>query len=138
MKFVHQELSTSDPAAAKKFYKGLFGWKFEDMKMPNGEVYIGIKADGAGIGGIQRQPVPGAPTAWLGYVEVPSVKKLVAKAVKLGGRVLLDYTPIGDMGAIGIVADGQGGPCGLWEPAKKPKAKAAAKKKPAKKAAKKR
>ena len=27
MRFEHMELNTSDPKAAKKFYKGVFGWK---------------------------------------------------------------------------------------------------------------
>ncbi len=33
-KFVHMELNTSDVKGAKAFYKGVFGWKIKDMKMP--------------------------------------------------------------------------------------------------------
>ena len=29
--FVHVELHTQDPEKAKKFYKDLFDWKFEDV-----------------------------------------------------------------------------------------------------------
>ena len=50
--FVHHELNTSDPAAAKKFYKGLFGWKLEDMKMPDGSVYTMFKTGPKEGGGI--------------------------------------------------------------------------------------
>ena len=49
--------------------------------------------------------MPDAPNAWLPYVEVDDVKKTVAKAAKAGAKVMLDYMPIGEMGAIGIFAD---------------------------------
>ena len=29
--FVHNELRTQEPERAKKFYKGLFDWEFEDV-----------------------------------------------------------------------------------------------------------
>ena len=45
------ELMTTDPAAAKKFYKDLFGWELEDMTMP-GMTYTVVKVEGKGIGGI--------------------------------------------------------------------------------------
>ena len=35
--FCHIELSTSDVAAAKKFYTKLFDWKLSDMPMGEGD-----------------------------------------------------------------------------------------------------
>ena len=32
--FVHVELSSTDPAAAKAFYGELFSWQLEDTEMP--------------------------------------------------------------------------------------------------------
>lgn len=129
--FVHTELTTSDPGAAKKFYKALFDWKLADMPMGPGQTYtmidVGKKDSG---GGIQAKPMPEAPVAWLTYVEVASVAKTLAKAEKLGGKVLLPLHDIG-MGKIGIFCDPQGAALGIWEPAKAPA------KKPAKKASKK-
>ncbi len=63
--FVHHELNTSDLAAAKKFYNGLFGWSFQDMTMPDGSVYSMFSTGENEGGGIQDHPVPGAPSAWL-------------------------------------------------------------------------
>jgi uncharacterized protein len=131
--FVHHELSTTDPTSAKKFYKGLFGWKFQDMKMPDGSVYAMFTTDGKEGGGIQKHPMPGQPSMWLQYVAVPSVKKAMAKAVKLGATSVVDFCPVPNHGAFGIFADPTGATCAVWEAAAKP----AAPRKPAKKTAKK-
>ncbi|MBW2462204.1 MAG: VOC family protein, partial [Deltaproteobacteria bacterium] len=89
MRFEHMELNTSDPKAAKKFYKGVFGWKLEDMKMPQG-VYTMIRdAAGKAIGGILKHPIAGAPSSWLGYVSVASVKRFLKKIEGRGGNVLM-------------------------------------------------
>ena len=130
--FVHHELNTSDPAAAKKFYKGLFGWKFEDMKMPDGNVYSMFKASADEGGGIQKSPMPGAPNAWLQYIGVPSVKKAMAKVKKLGGKVVVPFMPVPGHGALGIFLDPTGASCAVWEAAA-PAPKKAAKKKASKK-----
>lgn len=135
--FVHHELNTSDPAAAKKFYKGLFGWTFQDMKMPDGSVYSMFKTGENEGGGIQMHPMPGAPNAWLQYVGVASVKQAMAKAAKLGAKVLVEYMPVPGHGALGVFADPTGATCAVWEPSAMPAAKKAAGKKTAKKAAKK-
>ena len=123
MSFVHHELNTDNPAAAKKFYKGLFGWSFQDMKMPDGSVYSMFQADPTSGGGVQ-------------YVGVKSVKQSMAKAKKLGATVLVEYMPIPEHGALGIFADPTGATCAVWEPSAKT-AKKAGKKKTAKKAGKK-
>lgn len=110
--FVHTELTTSDLGAGKKFYKNLFDWKLADMPMGPGQVYTMIdfgKKDAGG--GMQAKE---APVAWLSYVEVASAAKTLAKAEKLGGRVLLPVQDIG-MGSIAIFTDPQGAALGIWE-----------------------
>jgi predicted enzyme related to lactoylglutathione lyase len=129
--FVHFELNTDDVAAAKKFYGKVFDWTFEDMPSMG---YTMLKA-GTTSGGIQKKPMPEAPTQWLSYVEVDSVKATLAKAKKGGATIVQDFMPIGAMGAIGIFVDPTGAALGLWE--KAAAAPAAPAKKTAKKAAKK-
>ncbi|MBE2253762.1 MAG: VOC family protein [Myxococcus sp.] len=128
--FVHLELNTDHLGKASAFYKQLFAWKMTPMKgQPYLMVDTGAKNGGAGI---QQKPMPEAPTQWLPYVAVESVKKTVAKARKLGATVHVEYQPIPGMGALGIFSDPTGATLGVWEatmPAKKP-AKAAKKKKP--------
>lgn len=144
--FAHIELNTDDVSQSKKFYSSVFAWKIQDMPEVN---YSMIDVAGGTGGGMQVKPMPEQPSAWLPYVEVQDVKKTMAKAAKAGARVVLEYQPIGEMGAIGIFIDPQGAALGVWEkgagmqtqaaqarPAKKAKAKKASKK-PAKKAPKK-
>ena len=127
MPFEHMELNTSDPKAAKKFYKGVFGWKFEDMKMPHG-VYTMIRdSAGKGVGGIQKNPMAKAPSSWLGYNSVPSIKRALKKVEGRGGKVLMPETTIPNMGSFAVCADPQGAAFALWQMAAAPK-KAAPKK----------
>ena len=126
-KFVHIELNTSDVKAAKKFYQGLFDWKMQDTPMgPMTYTMIntGVKNEG---GGIQQKQMPDAPTQWLPYVQVESVKKTVAKAGTRGAQVIVAYQPIGEMGAIGVFVDPTGAMLGVWENAQKPAKKNAKK-----------
>jgi predicted enzyme related to lactoylglutathione lyase len=116
--FVHIELNTDDVAKAKKFYKGLFKWKFGAM----GPGYTGIDVGKGGTGGgMQKKPMPEAPTMWLPYVEVDDVHKTVAKARKLGAQIMVEFMEIGDMGAIGVFVDPTGAAVGVWAAAKKAK-----------------
>jgi predicted enzyme related to lactoylglutathione lyase len=128
--FAHIELHTDDVAKAKKFYKSLFDWTFKDI--PDMTYTMVDVGKGTG-GGIMKEMQPGAPNAWLSYVQVDSVKKTAAKAKKAGGNVLVEYMPIGDMGAIGVITDPSGATFGVWEMGKP--APKAAKKKTVKKAA---
>ncbi len=98
--FVHMELSTNDPTAAKNFYKQLFGWKLTDNEMPNGTyTTFDTRAGGPG-GGITAKMDPGQPTAWLPYVGVKSVKKSMEKAKSLGATPVVEYMPIPGYGVI--------------------------------------
>jgi predicted enzyme related to lactoylglutathione lyase len=110
--FVHMELNTSDPKAAKQFYKAVFGWEYQDMPMPEG-VYTMVQ----GIGGITQHPMPDAPSSWLGYVGVDSVERTVAKVEKAGGNVVMGRTEIPGMGCFAVFTDPQGAPFAIWEAA---------------------
>src|SRR5580693_3764761 len=108
--FAHIELTTSDLGAAKKFYKKLFDWKLKDMPMgpPGSPVYTMIKPGKGPGGGMQAKPMPEAPVTWMPYVEVPDVKKAIAKATKLGAKPVLPFMDIGAMGTIGVFLDPAG------------------------------
>ena len=68
--FVHVELNTTDPAKAKDFYGKLFAWKLEDMQMGPDLTYTMIDPGEGTGGGLLKQLAPGAPSAWLAYVDV--------------------------------------------------------------------
>jgi len=132
--FAHVELSTDDVKKAKKFYASVFAWKLSDLPAM---AYTMIDVSGGVGGGLQKKAAPDQPTAWLPYVQVDDVKATMAKALKAGGKAMLEYQEVGDMGSIGIFVDPQGATLGLWAPKSPAAVEPAASPAPPKKAAKK-
>ena len=90
--FVHVELNTTDVLKAKSFYGQLFDWILEDV--PMGELdYTMIKVGKGTGGGMMKQLIPGAGSAWLPYVEVADIKASTKKAKDLGGKVMVVGSP---------------------------------------------
>src|SRR5215469_5318714 len=75
------ELSTIDPASAKTFYQGLFGWKYHEVpSAPDMPPYI--------LAWVKEQREQGMPPFWLMYVSVANVDQTVPKITALGGQVM--------------------------------------------------
>ena len=112
--FVHVELNTGDVAKAKDFYGKLFDWKLEDSDM-DGFTYtmVGV-GEGTG-GGMMKQMTPGAPPAWMPYVDVDDIQAATKKAKSLGANILRDVTPVAEMGWLSILSDPTGATIGLWQ-----------------------
>jgi len=113
--FVHVELNTTDIQKAQSFYGKLFDWKTEEVEMPGGEYTTIDVGQGTG-GGMLPQKVPGAPSAWLPYVQVDDIQAATAKARKLGAEVMKDVTEVPNMGWFSIITDPTGAHLGLWKP----------------------
>jgi predicted enzyme related to lactoylglutathione lyase len=112
--FVHVELNTTDVDKAKAFYGKLFDWKLEDTTVPAGPyTMIGV-GKGTG-GGILKQLIPGAASAWLPYVEVEDISAATAQARNLGAKVMKDVTDVSNMGWLSIIVDPTGAMLGLWQ-----------------------
>ena len=112
--FVHVELNTTDPAQAKTFYGKLFDWKMQDMPMPQGTYTLIDVGEGTG-GGLMKQLIPGAPSAWLPYVVVGDIAAATQKAQSLGATVCKEVTEVPDMGWFSIIMDPTGATLGLWK-----------------------
>ena len=115
--FVHIELNSTDLEKSKAFYGQLFNWKLEDMTMADGTAYtmIGV-GEGTG-GGMLKNPMPGAPSMWLAYVQVDDVAASTAKAKSLGAKVVRDVTEIPGVGWFSIIADPTGAGLAMFKPA---------------------
>ena len=112
--FVHVELNTTDVEKAKSFYGKLFEWTLEDVPMGPG-AYTMIKVGKGTGGGMMQHPVPGAPSAWLAYVEVADIKASTEKARSLGAKIMQDVTEVMGMGWLSILIDPTGAVLGLWQ-----------------------
>jgi predicted enzyme related to lactoylglutathione lyase len=102
------ELSTSDPAAAREFYGARFGWETNDF-MPMGEMgeYRFIDHNGQRIGALCGT-MPGAHSKWRYYFRVPSIAAAKVAVEQAGGNIAMGplEVPGGDWIVIG--ADPQG------------------------------
>ena len=112
--FIHIELNTTDPGKAKKFYSELFDWKLEDIPMGDEPYTIIDVGEGTG-GGMMKQMVPGAPSAWMPYMLVDDIAASTKKAVSLGATLMTDVTEVMDMGWLSILVDPTGAVFGLWK-----------------------
>ena len=112
--FVHVELMSMDIDKSKAFYKELFDWEFEQMSMPDMN-YTMIKVGEGTGGGMMKNPMPGASSLWLPYVQVDDVKAATDKARSLGAKVLKDIIEVPEMGSFSVITDTTGAMFGLWE-----------------------
>jgi predicted enzyme related to lactoylglutathione lyase len=115
--FVHLELNTTDLSKAKDFYGKLFEWNLQDTKMgETGDLdYIMIGVGKGTGGGMMKQLIPNAGSAWLPYVEVADIQASTKKAAILGAKVMRDVMPVAEMGWLSIIVDPTGAMLGLWQ-----------------------
>lgn len=104
------ELMTTDVAAAKKYYAGIFGWEYEEMPMEGGAVYTVVKVDGRAVAGIMEQPEEcrGMPPSWDTYITVDDADATAASVEGLGGKVLRAPADIPEVGRFCVLQDPQG------------------------------
>ena len=112
--FVHLELSTSDVAAAKAFYSGLFGWEFIDNDMGGGMIYSTFKPSSGPGGGLFS--MPGMPTFWLAYVGVEDINVSTDQAKSLGATIHRGPQEIPNVGWMTILVDPTGATIALFQP----------------------
>jgi predicted enzyme related to lactoylglutathione lyase len=117
--FVHVELATTDIDKAKSFYRSLFDWQLNDMDMGGGTIYTMINVGEGTGGGIMKQMIPNAPSAWLAYVQVDDIRAATDKAKSLGATIMRDVMEVMDAGSLSILRDPTGAMLGLWQPKKK-------------------
>jgi predicted enzyme related to lactoylglutathione lyase len=110
------ELGTTDPEAAKRFYGDLFGWTYEDMDMDGQGTYTVTKNGDRSNGGIRAlsPQEQGMPSHWLAYLATESCDESAATAERAGGQVFLPRTEVG-AGAFSVLADPQGAVFAVFE-----------------------
>jgi uncharacterized protein len=101
------QLNTSDPEAAERFYTGLFGWRFEkvgDTQTPYWGVYRGDLLNGGMMNLPEGSP---APSHWLVYFGIEDIDAATERIGSSGGRVMVGPMEVPG-GRIVVAQDPQG------------------------------
>lgn len=114
--FVWNELSSKDPEASVSFYSKLGGFTSSKMDMGAMGTYHLLESGGQSRAGIMAQQMPGAPHAWLPYVQVASADPTTDKAKRLGATIVVPPTDIPNVGRFAIFVDAQGAATGILQP----------------------
>jgi uncharacterized protein len=118
--FCWSELATSDQAAAKAFYGGLFGWEADDRPVGEGAYYsmqlLGGKVVAAIAAQPQQQRDAGVPPLWNSYVSVEDADAVAERAKELGAAVHAPPFDVMTVGRMAVIQDPQGAFFMLWQP----------------------
>jgi uncharacterized protein len=104
---VHVELTSTDLPTARKFFESVFGWKFKQESMPEGEYWTFTAASGP-AGGLTT-PMDGTAPSTLNYLLVESVDAAVKKITAAGGKIVLPKQEIPNVGWFAVFQS-PGGP----------------------------
>jgi len=112
-------LGTTDAAAAKRFYGGLFGWQFEDMPAGPEMTYTFVKLKNQSVGGLyalsKEMLSDGVPSHWLPFINVRDADDIAAKAWQGGGRVVTTPMDVLDVGRMAVLQDPTGAQVAIWQ-----------------------
>lgn len=110
---VWHDLVTSDLAAAKRFYGGLFGWTFQDFDVKAGK-YALASLEGKPVAGILH---PGKRdvnvSQWVTYFSVVDVDAAANAGKQAGATVVVPPRDIANQGRAALLVDPQGAPVAL-------------------------
>ena len=115
-KFIWADLFTANPAAATKFYSGLFSWTANVIEQDGRSytVFSNGKRPVAGLtsrhsGDLKR------PSRWIGYIAVNDLPATLALVTKAGGQVRAPARAFPDRGSQAIITDAEDSPVGLLQ-----------------------
>ncbi|MCE9578840.1 MAG: VOC family protein [Deltaproteobacteria bacterium] len=110
------DLMTSDTAAARAFYAGLFGWQI-DVGPPEFGGYAMCMNAGrtaAGLGPIE--PGSPQPPSWSVYFITPDADATAARITAHGGELIVPPMDVGEEGRMLVARDATGAVFGAWQP----------------------
>ncbi len=103
------QLNVTDPAKAKAFYGGLFGWGANETGSLDGSNYTQFTMGKNMIAGMMPMPEgAGAPSHWLTYFASADVDASHAIVAKHGGQTFVPPSDIPGVGRFCVVGDPQG------------------------------
>jgi predicted enzyme related to lactoylglutathione lyase len=117
--FAWVDLTAHDMAAARDFYRRLFGWTCVDLDTHGGPPYAQFEMDGDGVAGLgqmnDKMKAQGVPPMWNSYINVDDIRAVTQRATELGGRVTMPVMKVLEAGWLAFIQDPTGASVGLWQ-----------------------
>jgi predicted enzyme related to lactoylglutathione lyase len=101
------ELACRDPAQAKPFYAGVFGWRARRSPLHRGtyETFDNESGPIAGLNTMDERWPAGTPPHWMTYIVVADAGATAERAPGLGGAVTVDPFDVPGAGRIAVLTD---------------------------------
>ncbi len=112
------DTSQPNPEASLDFYKGLFGWEFEQMMPPGspGKYFMAsIRGGEVAAVGTTSEGAPPMAT-WNTYISVANADDTAAKVRSAGGNVVMGPFDVFESGRMAVCADPEGAVFCVWQP----------------------
>jgi predicted enzyme related to lactoylglutathione lyase len=109
------ELSTTDLAAATRFYCELFGWTSRVAEEPEAGGYTTFLRDGKAVAAAGPVMDEAQPTAWLSYFGTADTDATSRQVEQAGGKVLAAPFDVMGYGRMAVFADPAGAVFAVWQ-----------------------
>jgi uncharacterized protein len=111
------DTSQPDPEAAVDFYRGLFGWEFEDVMPPGSQgSYFIARLGGGDVAAVGSIPAGVQQVAtWNTYIWVDNADEAATRARGAGGTVVMEPFDVMDSGRMAVCLDPEGAMFFVWQ-----------------------
>lgn len=118
--FIWHELVTPDQKSSGEFFAALFGWSRKEVDAGRFGTYTLFQAEGRDVAGMMNPTAdsPAAGSYWHAYIAVENADACAARALALGGKVIVPPHDVPGVGRIVAVADPTGAVAHLMQPAR--------------------
>jgi predicted enzyme related to lactoylglutathione lyase len=105
-RFIWHDLMTTNREVAAEFYRALFGWKLDEMKMGPFRLSL-ITVGDRRVGSVmQENNLP--HSHWVSHVAVDDVDAICRRVAEIGGRVCIGAGEVPQLGRFAMIEDPQG------------------------------
>ena len=115
--WIWSALLAQDPAQDAAFYQKLFGYEVFALPEEGGAEHLILSSDDYARASVNTMPgaAPRRHSHWLNFIRVTDTGAAAARAVALGGRILVQPHVDRHGGQVAVIADPAGAPVGLME-----------------------
>lgn len=114
--WIWSSLLAQDPDREATFYQAIFRYDLFDLPPEDGAGHVILSSEDYARAGVNPLPTGGHRRPhWLNFVRVQSADETAAKAVSLGGKVLVAPYEDRHGGKVAVIADPAGAPLGIME-----------------------